>query len=304
VKQTFDVVVLGGGLAGLSAAYNVAIRGWEVGCIQEAALYGGLLTNVGQVDGMQGFNGMAGASVADLLVTECRNAGVTFIDDKVVFLTGKSGQMKVQGEADSYSGRRVIAATGALQRSLGVKGEKEFTNRGVSTCAWCDGGLYRNERVAVVGAGDSALQAALHLAQLCERVDILVRDESLKARQSYVSAAANQEKISFHWATSVEAVNGGDSVTGITIRADQATDSLPCTGLFVYAGLVPNSAMLPAEIDRDDDAALIVGPDFETSWPGLFAAGAVRSGYQGQGLNALSDGVSAAIGAIAQLLEE
>src|SRR5690606_20035187 len=274
MTDSFDIVVAGGGLAGLSAAFQAAIRGMEVACIQPGGLYGGLLMNVGSVDDMPGLAGMPGAAVAQAMIAMGRDAGVKFIEDRVLSISGPAGRMQVACEAGTHAARRVIAATGARLRSLDVPGARELAGRGVSDCAWCDGGLYRNQRVAVVGAGDSAMQAALHLVNFCAQVDVLVRGESIRARQSYVSAVADNPKVAFHWAATILAIEGSDAVTGVTLRdSDGQTETLPCTGIFVYAGLVPEADALPETVQRDADGAVLVNGHLETSHPGLFAAG-------------------------------
>jgi thioredoxin reductase (NADPH) len=300
MSKEYEIVVVGGGLAGLSAAYHAAVRGAEVACLESAGVYGGLIVNVSALDDIPGA-GQPGAAFADTMMQRARDAGVTFVATQATALSaGGSGIAVATGQGD-FNARRVILATGAAQRRLGVPGERELEHRGVSTCAWCDGGLFRGKRVAVVGGGDSALQATLHLATLCSGVDVIVRGEELRARRSYVMAAADNPAVAFHWATSVASIDGADAVSGLTVQSPEGTAKLPCAGLFLYAGLTPNSQFLPAEIARDESGAVVTDGRGRTSVAGIFAVGALRSGYDGAGVNALSDGASAAIAATAEL---
>jgi thioredoxin reductase (NADPH) len=157
--------------------------------------------------------------------------------------------------------------------------------------------MFMGEEVVVVGGGDAALQEALHLAEHCSKITMVVRGNRLRARQSYVGRAADDPKFAFRWNTVVEAIEGSDGVEGITLRDAQndTTESLACTGVFVFVGVAPNTGFLPDDVARDAEGAVTVNAALESSVPGLYAAGAARAGYLGQIANAVGEGTAAAI---------
>jgi thioredoxin reductase (NADPH) len=206
----------------------------------------------------------------------------------------------------NYRPRAVIIASGARLRQLGVPGENELAGRGVSYCDWCDGGLYRGQQVAVVGGGCAAVQAALHLAELCDSVAIVARGSSLRARRDYVLRAADSDRITFHWESVVESVLGQHAVEGLRLRnvADDSRFDLPCTGAFIFAGLVPNSTFVDSAIDRDGQGFIVTDAGYRTSIRSVFAVGAVRSGSHGAVLTAMGEAAAAAATAVEQLDRE
>jgi thioredoxin reductase (NADPH) len=184
-------------------------------------------------------------------------------------------------------------------RQIGVPGEAELAGRGVSQCDWCDGGLYRGLDVVVVGGGNAALQAALHLSELCSSVAIVARGASLRARRDYVLRAADNERISFHWETQVQAIVGHSHVEAVRLKSlsDDCHFELACAGVFVFAGLVPNLDFAPADLETDSDGRVVTDRDCRTSIPGIFAVGAVRSGNRGSLLSAMGEAAAAAAAA-------
>ena len=301
-----ELAVIGGGIAGLTAAWNAAGRGAEVALFEESGAVGGLVANVGALDDYPAPGTLAGATLADALLERCSAMRVALHRRRVESLTHDGDSWALRSAAGITQARAVIVASGARLRRLGVPGEIELAGRGVSQCDWCDGGLYRNQAVAVVGAGDAALQAALHLATMCASVAIIARSSTLRARRAYVERAADNERISFMWETAVDAINGDGSVEALTLRSlpDGHPSRYECRGVFVFVGVEPNTEFLPADVRLDADGLILTDARGRASQPGLFAAGAVRSGYSGALTSAAGDGAAAAVAALADIDRE
>ncbi len=295
----FDLLVIGGGMTGLTAANFAAEHGKTVCCL-EAELLGGLIVNIGRLDGYPAAADVSGIELSMMLAGHAMERGVQ-ITEEAVQLLSVDGEHKVAvTDGGEYRARRVILATGAGLKKLGVPGETKFMGRGVSQCAFCDAGFFRDQDVVVVGGGDAALQEALHLVEHCRTVTMICRSDRLRARARYVELAAEEPKFRFRWNTVVEEIEGGDGVEQIRLRDTDSdkTDDLACAGVFVFVGLAPNTEFLPGFIARNSDGFIVTEPSLETATPGLYAAGAARAGYLGQLTNAVGEGTAAAIAAM------
>lgn len=285
---THQAIVIGSGVAGLAAAKALATAGLTTALVDDGML-GGLILNVGEVEGASPLAGQSGADAVNLMLGEALEAGVDYQMGAVESLAPVDGGWRLP-ELE-ISAAKVVLATGAKLRKLGAPGEERLTGRGVSQCAFCDGGLYRGQNVVVVGGGDGAFQEALHLARMCARVDMLVRGPAPRARQAYLDAAAAAANLHVRTGVEVKEIVGEDGVDAIRIAdaAAGAEETLATRAVFVFIGVVPETALAPPEAARDPAGALIVDASFQTDRPGLHAIGAARAGYDGQLATALAD---------------
>lgn len=293
-----DLLVLGGGLCGLSAAHYAARCGGRVVLIERAILFGGQVATVDHLDGLPGMEPLSGSALAADMADKCRALGVTIIEGEVEGLTDDTAIEVAMAGGSTQRAKAAVIASGATLRTLDVPGADEFVGRGVSQCASCDGPLFGDEDVVVVGGGDAAAQEALVLAGTCRSVTIVCRGP-VKAKRHYVNELAGSPNVRFIWDCEMAAVLGEQSVTAVRVRnrKDGSVTDLPCAGVFPFIGTTPNSGFLPAELLDpvgyvETDAAL------RTKYRKLFAAGAVRQGYGGQLAQALGEGVAAAMMAL------
>ena len=300
--SNFDVIVIGAGITGLTAAKLTAQNGLATASI-EALLFGGLVINVNELDPAPSDETLSGIDMASNLMTEIVELGVENLSETVTALSRDGDFLAVTTDAGSHRARAVIVASGAKLKRVGIPGEMEFEHRGVSQCADCDGPMYKDEKVVVVGGGDSALQEALVLANFCKRVHLVHRGAKFRARQHLIEAVAARDNIQPVWNTVAEEVLGAQMVNKVRVRnlADGKASEIPCAGFFAYIGLEPICAFMPPEIKRDAGGFLVTDASLQTAMASVFAAGAVRAGYGGMLTDAATEAQSAAAAAGARL---
>lgn len=294
--SSFDVVVIGEGVCGLTAAQALAKAGLRTATV-EGQLFGGLVININELEPGPGGRHTSGAEFASEIMAANSELGVESIQSPVSEIRDQGAMKEIVTEGGTYKARAVLIASGAKMRKLGVPGEAEFEGRGVSQCGDCDGPMFQNETVIVVGGGDSAMQEALSLAQYCGAVQVVHRGSAFKGQQHLMDRVKAEPKISVTWNATVTSITGKDMVQGAVVKhADGRTEERACAGVFVFVGLEPNSGFAP--VKKDAAGYIETNDRYQTSVAGIYAAGAVRSGHGGLLDDAIreADAAAAAIG--------
>lgn len=295
----YDLIVIGGGPTGLTAALYGAREGMTVLVVERSAL-GGQAGVTERLDNFPGFpEGVSGAEFAERLTQQAGRFGVEMLKaQEVIGLRAEAESRYVQtADGEEYGARAVLIATGSTYRRLGVPGEDDLIGAGIHFCATCDGPFYKDQPVAVIGGGNSAAEESLFLTRFASRVTLLVRGAALSASQVVAEKVAEHPEITVRYNTDVEAFTGEGKLGGIVVRDRQsgATEELHPAGVFVFIGLSPNSDWLPAEIARDQYGFVVTSLTLATSVRGIFAAGDVRKGSTKQAASAAGEGATAAL---------
>jgi thioredoxin reductase (NADPH) len=296
LSDRYDVVVAGGGIAGLTAGLFAARLGRST-LVLTGTVPGGQLLNIETIEGYPGFpEGVPGYELCPMAQEQAEAAGAHFSMTELESAEpGGEGWIVATGDGE-LAARALIVATGSRLKELGVPGEERLQGHGVSHCATCDGPLLGDRVAGVVGGGDSALQESLTLAATASRVIVLERDADLTAQESYRGRVLEHPKIEVRTRTEVEEILGEDSVTGVRTRELESGESgeLELGAVFVYVGLQPNSELFEQHLSLDEEGRIPADGSMRTELAGLFAAGGVRSGAAQQAAASAGDGAAAA----------
>lgn len=302
----YDVIIIGSGPAGLAAAIYAKRAELSVLVIEKAALSGGQIINTYEVDNYPGIPGVSGFDLSIKFREHCDRMDTTFITGEVSSFY-LEGEIKVIGLEDGavYKSRTVIIATGGVPRRLGVDGEEKLAGMGVSYCATCDGAFFRNKVTAVVGGGDVAVEDAIFLARLCEKVYVIHRRDQFRASKSISNRLLSLDNVTVLWDSVVDRINGDETVESIDVTNKKTGESLniSLSGLFIAVGYVPSSEIYSGVVATDDNGYIIAGENCTTNIPGIFAAGDVRTKDLRQIITAAADGANA-ITAVEKYLNE
>lgn len=300
-KTYYQLIIVGGGPAGLTAGMYAA-RGRLNALLIEKGAIGGQVLLTDWVDNYPGFHeGITGFELMDKMTAHVDRFGLEKNFAAVTAMDLQGEQKKITLESgEELTAQTVIISTGAKPRKLAVPGEEELQGRGVSYCATCDGPFYRDQEIAVVGGGNTAVQEALHLTKFASKVTVIHRRDSLRATAILQEKAFAEKKIEFIWDAQVSEIIGNEEgVASLNIQHnDGSTSHLPVTGIFILIGVVPNNEMLPlAQLEIDEGGFVVTDHEMCTKLPGVYAAGDIRSKNSRQIINAAGEGATAELSA-------
>ncbi|WP_376768726.1 thioredoxin-disulfide reductase [Lactobacillus helveticus] len=290
--KEYDLVVIGAGPGGMTAAMYGARANLKVAMI-DRGVYGGQMNNTAEVENYPGFPSIMGPDLGEKMYKSATEQGVEFVygDVQKIELDGQKRIVKMDPE--DITAKAIIIATGSTNRKLGIPGEEEYSGRGVSYCAVCDGAFFKDENVAVVGGGDSAISEGLYLANLAKDVDVIHRRDQLRAERVLQTRAFKNPKMEFTWdSVPVEIVGDENKVTGVKVHNKKTDEDkvIDASGVFIYIGNVPNSEPFKELKITDDQGWIITNDQMETTVPGIYAVGDVRQKKLRQIVTAVGEG--------------
>jgi len=298
-----NLVIIGGGPAGLTAGLYAG-RAMLEPILLERLSPGGQVLTTNWVENYPGFpGGVGGFDLMDRMKSQAEEFGLKIISTEVKSIVKESGYFSLQTDSQEFKAKAVILAMGASPKKLHIPGEELLTGKGVSYCATCDGFFYRDQEVAVIGGGDTAIEEALFLTRFCSKVHVIHRRDRLRAIRVLQERAFKEPKIEFIWNTIPLKILGNDQVQGLLLRdlKSQREQELKVQGVFVFIGYAPNIAMVKDLVELDQMGFVITDADMRTSQEGMFAAGDIRAKSLRQISTAVGDGAIAANSALRYL---
>lgn len=306
MKRVYDMVIIGGGPGGYTAALYAARAGLKTVVLEKLSA-GGQMALTSQIDNYPGFpEGVDGFALAEQMQQGAERFGAESELTEVYSVDLKADPKVIETDEGTFYGKTVVIATGAGPRELGVAGEKELTGRGVNYCAHCDGMFYKGKTVVVVGGGNSAAADAMYLSRLCEKVIVVHRRDTLRATKVYHEPLMEAENVEFRWNSTVSMLLSSGKVTGVVltdVNTGEETE-VPCDGVFVSIGRKPATALVAQQLELDQGGYIVADETTKTNIPGVYAVGDVRTKELRQIVTAVADGAAAAHAAEQYLAEK
>ncbi len=293
----FDVIIVGSGPAGLSAAVYARRAGLSALVLEKNAMSGGQVLTTYEVDNYLGLPGIGGMELGTKFHEHAAGLGAEFTTGIVRAIEKTEAGFKIITTKKEWEAESVILAPGASHAMLNVPGEERLTGRGVSYCATCDGAFFRGKTVAVAGGGDVAVEDAIFLSRFVEKVILIHRRDTLRAAKSLQEQLFALPNVEILWDSVVTEIQGESRVEKITVRhlKQDSTEEISVDGIFIAVGIHPDTAFVEGLVPMDEQGYLIAGEDGVTQTPGIFAAGDARTKKLRQIITAVADGANAAI---------
>ena len=302
-----DLIMIGAGPAGLSAAIYAARAELDYVLIEENFVNGGQIIDTYEIDNYPGLPGISGMDLAQKMADHAEKLGAEVVNAAVEGLDLAGDVKKVMTDEGTFEAKAVIIASGASHSHLGVPGEETLAGRGVSYCATCDGAFYRGKTTVVVGGGDVAVEDAIFLARGCEKVYVVHRRDELRAVKTLQTALFALPNVEMVWDSNLKSINDGGNgkVTSVTVvnKYDQSERVIDADGVFIAVGITPRSGFVGTGVETNAGGYIVAGETCETSIPGVFAAGDVRAKQLRQVVTAVADGANAVTSVQRYLLE-
>lgn len=291
-RKNYDVIVIGAGPGGLTAALYAARANLKV-VILDRGIYGGQMNNTAGIDNYPGFVDIQGPELGEKMYQTAMNAGAEFAYGDVQSIEQDGNKKIIKTDSREYEAGAVVIATGAVHKHLGVAGEEEYAGKGVSYCAVCDAAFFRDEDVAVIGGGDSAIQEGLYLAQSAKSVTVIHRRDQLRAKAELQQKAFENKKMKFIWnAQTEEIVGDGNKVTAVKYKDKETGEEkeVKVAGVFIYVGIQPQTAVFKDLGITDEQGWILTDNNMRTKVKGIFALGDVRAKELRQIATAVGEG--------------
>jgi len=297
-EKNYDVIIVGGGPGGLCAGMYAARAMRKTVCL-ERFLTGGQIALTGDVEDYPGFEHILGSELAKKFTDHAVKFGLEIEREEVADIYSEGDERLVRCESGNiYRGKVVILSTGGTPVKLEVPGEEDYSGKGVSYCAICDGAFFKDKVIAVVGGGDAAVEEGTFLTKYGSKVYIIHRRDQLRAQKIIQQRAFDNQKIEFIWDTVVEKINGDDrTITGLSLKNIKTGENsnLDVGAIFIYVGFHPNTGLLKGQIETDENGYILTNDLMETNIKGIYACGDVRSQLVRQVTNAVGDATTAAV---------
>ncbi|RMC40783.1 MULTISPECIES: thioredoxin-disulfide reductase [unclassified Lactobacillus] len=292
MTQNYDVIIIGAGPGGLTAALYASRANLSV-LLLDRGLYGGQMNNTDAIDNYPGFSEIKGSELGEKMYNSIMKFGAKFEYGDVQQVSLEGNYKVVTTDTGEYRAPALIIATGADHRHLNIPGEDEYAGKGVSYCAVCDAAFFKNEDIAVIGGGDSAIEEGIYLAQNAKSVTVIHRRDQLRAQPTLQKRAFANEKMNFIWNAETESIDGdGNRVTSVTYKDKETgiTKKLTTRGVFIYVGVIPQTAPLKDIGIVNEQGWIPTDEHMKTKVAGIFAVGDVRAKDLRQIANAVGDG--------------
>ena len=296
MEKVYDVVIVGAGPAGLTAAIYALRAGLDTLLLEKSFTSGGQTASTYEIDNYPGMPGISGEEFGQKIRSHADQLGLVSERAQVKGISvDENGIKTLKTRKKEYAARTVIVASGARHRLLGAKGEEEFSGMGVSYCATCDGAFYKEQTVAVIGGGNVAVEDAIFLARICRKVYVVHRRDQLRAEEILQKKLSQFSNVEMCWNQVCEKIEGQDQVEKVCLRNTKTGEEreIAVDGVFIAVGIHPNSEAFQGVLDMDESGYIRAGEDGCTNIPGIFAAGDVRTKKLRQIVTAVSDGANA-----------